>query len=696
VEQLANRESLTRAYHRLTGITTNTAGQLASDAFNNLGSWRTEDIPRFIETVLPGMDNAKRTMANYTAGYYGKIAADERQAFKPVSVPQSQLVTQALRNGTTAEMIWERPFKEMWTELSKGKDFSTALQAGARRAEWTARTEIELAKRQAGLSVRDGNTNIVGYLRTLSGSENCGLCYLASTQRYRRGDLLPIHPGCDCGETPIYGNTDVGQVIDEQTLSATHEAVVERFGKFDASGREIDYRKITIVNHTELGPYLTVQGHDFTKVKPQNLKTPIKAPKKVNPAVKLTFAENIKSKLNKISATKIADDIKLEHGDVNVTRLKGKAKVQTLGERTSAHLDDVKVIGQEIDGEIGNRVKNEINSLASPELVKETEKKIKQTDNLLTQSKLKFEAGYQQSVANELAKLNSELDERIASFVKGGASDDFIESITKQYNQEYRLRRATETARIKFRGTPTGKALDTQVKDLTKELADLNGSLPGSIVPGSSKYNQIYAAKAQDVLAEIRDLGVGGPQFAGSAKVNDLIDKAKQVYPNKWLELAAEKHKKIETLEVGRGYWNGTGKRLAVSFNKSNGFDKGYATAVHEMGHMFEDAVPGLKELEFAFAHQRAATNPRRTNLGSKEVGFADAWRNLYTGRDYGYNTNSNYEIFSTGIESVFAGENMFSSPGSDMSSYYNKSLGNDIPIDDEFRQFILGVLFTL
>jgi hypothetical protein len=696
VELLSNRESLTRAYHRLTSITTNNAGKIASDAFLNLGSWRNENIQGYIDAVLPGIDNAKRVMSNYTTGYYGRIAADEKQEFKPTSVPATALTTQALRNGSTAEMIWERPFKEMWTELSKGKDFSTALQAGARRAEWTARTEIELAKRQAGLTVRDGNTNIVGYLRTLSGSENCGLCYLASTQRYRRGDLLPIHPGCDCGETPIYGNTDVGQVIDEQTLSATHEAVAERFGKFDASGREIDYRKITIVNHTELGPYLTVQGHDFTKVKPQDLKTPIKIGKKVNPAVKLTFAENIKPKLDKISATKIADDIKLEHGDVNVPRLKGKAKVQTLGVRTSAHLDEIKVIGQEIDGEISNRVKNEINSLASPELVKETEKKIKQTDNLLTQAKLKFEAGYQQTVATELAKLNSELDARIASFVRENASDDFIESITKQYNQEYRLRRATETARIKFRSTPTGKVLDTQVKDLTKELADLNGSLPGSIVPGSTRYNQIFAAKTQEVLGEIRDIGNGGPQFVGSAKVNDLIDDAKKVYPNKWLELAAEKHKKIETLEVGRGYWNGTGKRLAVSFNKGDGFARGYSTAVHEMGHMFEDAVPGLKELEFAFAHQRAALNPRRTNLGGKEVGFADAWRNLYTGRDYGYNVNSNYEIFSTGIESVFAGENMWSSPTSDMSNYYNKSLGNDIPIDDEFRQFILGVLFSL
>ena len=693
---MANRESLTRAYHRLTSITTNNAGQLASDAFNNLGSWRTEDISRFIGAVLPGMDNAKRTMSNYTAGYYGRIAAGEGQAFKPVAVPATALATQSLRNGVTQEMIWERPFKEMWTELSKGKDFSTALQAGARRAEWTARTEIELAKRQAGLTVRDGNTNIVGYLRTLSGSENCGLCFLASTQRYKRGDLLPIHPGCDCGETPIYGNTDVGQVIDEQTLSATHEAVAERFGKFDASGREIDYRKITIVNHTELGPYLTVQGHDFTKIKPQNLKTAIKAPKKVNPAVKLTFAQNIMPKLSKVSGAKIADDINLEHGDVNVKALKGKDKVQILGQRTSAHLDKVKVIGQEVDGEISNRVKNEINSLASPAVVKETEKKLKTTETLLAKTKLDYEAGYQSQVSTELARYNIELDAKYKAFVAANASSEFLESWLRQYDPERRLRVAEFEARVKFNKTNQGAALLGKTKQLTEELDTLKSSLPSQIIPGSIRYNQIYAAKAQEVLSEVRSLGNGGPNFVGSTKVNDLLDEAKKVYPDTWLDAAVTKYPSIETKQVTRGYWNGTGRTLAISFDKANGFANGYATAVHEMGHMFEDSVQGLKGLEFAFAHQRAALNPKRTNLGTKEVGFEDAWRNLYSGKDYGYQVDSSYEVFTTGVESVFGGSNMFSPPTSDGSKYRNKSLSNNIPIDDEFRHFVLGVLFSL
>jgi hypothetical protein len=53
-------------------------------------------------------------------------------------------------------------------------------------------------------------------------------------------------------------------VIDEERLNAVHEAVEARFGFSDPSGREIDYRGITIREHGELGPVLTVKGQHFT------------------------------------------------------------------------------------------------------------------------------------------------------------------------------------------------------------------------------------------------------------------------------------------------------------------------------------------------------------------------------------------------------------------------------------------------
>jgi hypothetical protein len=181
-------------------------------------------------------------------------------------ISANDLTTSTLRNGANVEQVYTRPFVDMRTALSAGASVTVAVEKGAFRAQDLAKTEIQLARRGAGLISRSGNGNIVGYLRVLSGAENCALCYVASTQRYRRGDLLPIHPGCDCGEMPIYGSTDVGQVIDEERLNAVHESIGERFGVSDRGGRAIDYSKIAVREHGELGPVLTVRDQHFTGI----------------------------------------------------------------------------------------------------------------------------------------------------------------------------------------------------------------------------------------------------------------------------------------------------------------------------------------------------------------------------------------------------------------------------------------------
>ena len=693
---MANRPELTDAYHKLTGMHLDGAGLVAKNQFLKLGSWRTEDIERYAAGIIPEMDNAKRIMANYTSSYYGQVAGLGANKLKKLSVPATNLVTQNLRNGTTAEMVWERPFKEMWSSLKKGNDFTDSLNAGAARANSIARTEMQLAKREAGLYVRNGNSNIVGYLRTLSGAENCGLCYLASTQRYSRGDLLPIHPGCDCGETPIFGNTDVGQVIDNETLNATHEAVAERFGKFDAGGREIDYRKITIHNHGELGPYLGVKGQKFTKVTKAKLNTPIKKPTKVDPKVVKGFTERISPKLKRISAQAIADDIKLEHGDVFVPSLKGKAKIQTLGAKTAAHLDEIKKVGADIDLEIDIRVKKAIGEISTPAEIAAAQKQIKLGEELVAKTNLEYQANVQKGIAFQQARFEAKGALRAKELAADGFSPAAVkEYLNDFYNKEKVLRQASLYAEQDFRSSAAGRKLLDEIKGYEDDIANYKLAIPENVIPGTVKYNKLYADKAKEVLEEVRELGNGGPKFVGSAKANGILEEARKIYPNDWLEKAAIAFPEIESKAVSRGYWNYGGRTIAISFDRSNGFANGYSTAVHEMGHMFEYSVPGIKELEFAFAHERAAKGSKRTNLGTREAGFQDQWRNLYTGKDYGYNTNSAYEIFTTGVESVFSGSGMFDPAGS-QSRYLNGALGPNAGTDVEFRQFVLGVLFAL
>ena len=264
------RQNLTNANSRIGGSLVDGAGKLASTSFLNLGNWRDNDADRYLSLLQGPMTSLKNEAAKSTVAFYGAIAKLDGEVFNPVKVTRSQLTTSALRNGLDDATLWKRPFVTMRTALAQGKSLKESVELGASRADYLASTEIQLARRNAGLKARDANDKIVGYIRTLTGRENCALCYVASTQRYNRKDLLPIHPKCDCGEMPIYGTQDPGQIIDEMRLNKTHQNVQEVFGASDRGGRGPDYRNIMIRDNGEIGSTLTVRGQNFTG--PTNLK----------------------------------------------------------------------------------------------------------------------------------------------------------------------------------------------------------------------------------------------------------------------------------------------------------------------------------------------------------------------------------------------------------------------------------------
>lgn len=265
------QQDLTAGNGQIANALVTRAGSLASTAFQNLGSWRDEDIQRYLRQIGPALTGVKREAAKSTLAFYQEIANVTGQDFTQPLITASDIATQTLRNGVDTSVVYRRPFVDMRTALANGSTMTDAIQSGARRANYLASTEVQLARRNAGLKARSANDNIVGYVRTLTGLENCALCYVASTQRYTRGELMPIHPGCDCGEMPIYGDQDPGQVIDDIRLEAAHENIKKRFGITDRGGREIDFRKIKITEHGEMGPMLTVRGNKFTNQAQANM-----------------------------------------------------------------------------------------------------------------------------------------------------------------------------------------------------------------------------------------------------------------------------------------------------------------------------------------------------------------------------------------------------------------------------------------
>ncbi|MGA5869261.1 hypothetical protein [Streptomyces cinereoruber] len=229
-------------------------------AFDGLRALRDADVVEFLDRVVPVVVATQAQMGQVTDAYLSAVMADMLGA---TAAPAGVVLPEALR-GTPPEEVYRRPFVQAWTALADGKDFLDAREMGRNRLLSIAETDLQLARTHAAQqSMTRGGARF--YRRRLSGGKNCALCTIASTQRYRVADLMPIHPGCHCKPEPLPGDKDPGQVIDEQLLKEAHDAVAQGVGASDAGGRSPDYRQVIITRqHGEIGPLLAVRRQNFT------------------------------------------------------------------------------------------------------------------------------------------------------------------------------------------------------------------------------------------------------------------------------------------------------------------------------------------------------------------------------------------------------------------------------------------------
>ncbi|MFG2468718.1 hypothetical protein ACGFXB_25130 [Streptomyces canus] len=229
-------------------------------AFDSLGNYRDADADAFVEHVLPTVLAAQAQMGQLTDAYLSAMIGD---MLGTTQAAAGVRLAEALRGVEPAE-VYRRPFVTAYTALSQGKSYAEALGEARTRLLSITETDMQLARTHAARqSMERGGAQF--FRRRLTGTKNCALCTLASTQRYRVENLMPIHPGCDCKVEPLVGNKDPGQIIDEATLKAAHAAVAKGVGQSDASGRAPDYRDVIITRqHGEYGPLLAVRRHEFT------------------------------------------------------------------------------------------------------------------------------------------------------------------------------------------------------------------------------------------------------------------------------------------------------------------------------------------------------------------------------------------------------------------------------------------------
>lgn len=213
-------------------------------AWQSLGGYDESDVPDFLRLALPLILTAQRSSATITNAYLARAGGRA-----PLPLDFAAVTGAGARAGTPPAEVYRRPFVTVWTALAAGTAYDAAVSAGLARATSTAAMDVQLAMRETMGAVAKADPRIVGYER-IPDAGACELCVMASTQRYRVGDLMPIHNHCGCGVAPIYGDSDPGPTINADRLAEARESGAEP----------------VVHEHGELGPVLGRAGDTFTQL----------------------------------------------------------------------------------------------------------------------------------------------------------------------------------------------------------------------------------------------------------------------------------------------------------------------------------------------------------------------------------------------------------------------------------------------
>ena len=225
--------------------------------WGNSPSYRDEDVSRLIARILPVVQSGQLQVAQLTDAYIGRMAALAGVTWAS-GVARAEIIDY---RGIPPVEVYRRPATTIYTALSKGVSYLDAVARSEARLGSLVATDLQQAKnRQATASI--GRSGFSLFRRVLTGAENCGLCAIASTNTYSRGDLMPIHPDCDCGVEPIVRRA--ASSVPASVLTQTRGIISNRSGS-TAEGPLSSFRDLITVNtHGELGPTLGWASDHFT------------------------------------------------------------------------------------------------------------------------------------------------------------------------------------------------------------------------------------------------------------------------------------------------------------------------------------------------------------------------------------------------------------------------------------------------
>lgn len=251
----AQRDRLIAAEGRLSADIRRRLVEYATRMWGAMGSWRDADVDRFIETLVPKVLAGQRQMAQITDAYLTQLTG---------SKPGGLIDVNGIR-GVPDEQVYRRPATALYAGLHAGKTLDQSQKDATTRLAGLIATGLQMSKVRQAQHAIAAMPGVEAFRRVLHGPGDCALCIIASTQRYWKGTLLPIHPGCNCSVESLGRGDHREQVLDEDLLQRVHDQVESFTGSSDRGGRGPDYRKLIVVReHGEIGPLLTWKHQNFT------------------------------------------------------------------------------------------------------------------------------------------------------------------------------------------------------------------------------------------------------------------------------------------------------------------------------------------------------------------------------------------------------------------------------------------------
>lgn len=229
---MATVEALIAGHRAAMNVVRSKVLAYSSTAWTAQGGYRTADIDRLVSLIVPRVEAGQVQIAQLTSSYIAKVSSISSGTLVLPSPVDRAMVTGG--RGVDPLEVYQRPANTVYTALSEGVPYTEAVKLGGIRLGQLVVMDMQMAQvRQADASYRRGGVKY--YQRVLGGGKNCDLCILASTQRYKVGNLLPIHNRCSCSTEQMDVSRDPGQVIDSKKLANPDTQVeVRTHGEYGA------------------------------------------------------------------------------------------------------------------------------------------------------------------------------------------------------------------------------------------------------------------------------------------------------------------------------------------------------------------------------------------------------------------------------------------------------------------------------